>query len=162
MPKNSTVIIREYDLPKRERKDFAKKISDLAQNRGLKVLVGKDLDLAREIKADGVHFSDFDKLPLSILRRRNFIFSFACHDVKSIIKAQKLGPDMVFISPIFPTSTHREKKPLGIFYLAKIATKNRNILPIYALGGVSSLNIKSLQKLGIAGFGAINFFSDKI
>lgn len=155
------VIIREYDLSKNEREDFAKKIANLASDQGLKFLVGKDLNLARKIKADGVHFSDFDKLPLAIFRKRNFLFSFACHDEKSVIRARKIKPDMIFISPIFPTSSHENAKPIGIFNLAKIVKKNRNFLPIYALGGVNSHNIKSLKKLGIAGFGAINFFLEK-
>lgn len=158
LPRDAVIIIREYDLPKNEREDFAIKIAKLARNQGLRVLVGKDLNLAKKIKADGVHFSDFDKLPLRILRVRNFIFSFACHNLASVIKAKKLQPDMLFISPIFPTTSHENTKPRGILYLAKIVTKYKNIFPIYALGGVNHNNIKSLRKLGIAGFGAINFF----
>lgn len=161
LPRNSTVIIREYDLPKNEREDFAKKIGDLARNQGLRFLVGKDLNLAKKVKADGVHFSDFDQLPLSLFRKRNFLLSFSCHSEKSLIKARKIRADMIFISPIFPTSTHENIKPIGIFNLAKIVKKNRKILPIYALGGVNSNNIKSLKKLGISGFGAINFFLEK-
>lgn len=158
LPKNSVVIIREYDLAPKEREIFAQEISALARKKDLKVLVGKDLVLAQKIKADGVHFSDFDKLPLPLLRHRNFIFSFSCHSFKSFLSARKLKPDMIFISPIFPTSSHKETKSLGLQYLAKIITKNRNSLPIYALGGVNSTNLKSLKKLGLAGFGAINFF----
>jgi thiamine-phosphate pyrophosphorylase len=161
LPKDAVIIIREYDLPKAEREDFAWKISNLARSKNLKVLVGKDLLLARKIKADGVHFSDFDKLPLGQLRRRNFIFSFSCHGLKSIILAGKLRPDMVFISPIFPTSSHEEIKSLGLLRLAKIVIKKQKILPIYALGGINSSNIKALKKLGLSGFGAINFFQSK-
>ena len=152
------MIIREYDLATKEREVFAQKISNLARNRGLKILVGKDLVLAKKIKADGVHFSDFDKLPFSLLKPRSFIFSFSCHSLKSFLGSQRLKPDMIFISPIFPTSSHKETKSLGLQCLIKIITKNRNALPIYALGGVNSTNIKSLKKLGLAGFGAINFF----
>lgn len=159
LPKNSIVIIREYDLVKEEREIFAKEISTLSRAKGFKILVGKDLILAQKIKADGVHFSDFDKIPLQIMRRKNLILSLACHSLKSVIKARKLRPEMVFISPIFSTSSHQDTKSLGLLYLAKILAKNRKTLPIYALGGVNSSNIKALKKLGITGFGAINFFS---
>ncbi|MBU6140624.1 MAG: thiamine phosphate synthase [Proteobacteria bacterium] len=158
LPRNSVVIIREYDLLRAEREIFAREILNLARSKGFKILVGKDLFLAKKIKADGVHFSDFDRLPMYFLRRINFIFSFSCHSLKSFLRAQRLSPDMVFISPIFPTSSHKEKKPLGLRGLAKIITKNQNLLPVYALGGVDSVNIKSLKKLKLAGFGAINFF----
>jgi ribosomal protein L31 len=41
-------------LQPKEREVFAQEISNLARNRGLKILVGKDLILAQKIKADGV------------------------------------------------------------------------------------------------------------
>lgn len=159
LPKNSTVIIREYDLEKVEREKFAREIFALARAQNFKVLVGKDLALAQKIKADGVHFSDFDKVPLNVLGLKKFILSFSCHSLKSFLHAHKLRPDMVFISPIFPTNSHKSVKPLGLRYLRKIIAKNRKALPIYALGGVNTTNLKSLQKLEISGFGAINFFS---
>lgn len=162
LPKNSTVIIREYDLSANEREAFARKILNLSRAQGFRVLVGKDLSLARKIKADGVHFSDFDKIPIQVLQHKNFFLSLACHSLKSFLKAKKLKPDMIFISPIFPTQSHKSTifgtKSLGLCYLAKIIKISKDSLPIYALGGVNSTNIKSLQKLGISGFGAINFF----
>lgn len=156
LPKNAVVIIREYDLPKNEREIFATKIAKLARARGLKSLVGKDLALARKIKADGVHFSDFDL----VIRRgsKKNLLSISCHNYKSFLRAQRLKPDLIFISPIFPTTSHPDAKALGLRYLAKIVAKNQKRLPIYALGGVNLKNLKSLAKLGIVGFGAINFF----
>jgi len=159
LPKNAVVIIREYDLPKEEREIFATRIAKLARARGLKILVGKDSTLARKIKADGVHFSDFDL----VIRRgdKKNLLSISCHSYKSFLRAERLKPDLIFISPIFPTASHTGAKVLGLRYLAKIAVKNRKRLPIYALGGVNFQNLKSLAKLGIAGFGAINFFKWK-
>ena len=169
LPKNSVVIIREYDLAPKEREIFAQKISNLARNRGLKILVGKDLILAQKIKADGVHFSDFDKIPTQFLQKKlwpkNFIFSLAAHDLKSVLRLQKLSSDLLFISPIFPTTSHVNTKNLGLKNLAKISfqTKNRSYFApnIYALGGVNLENLKSLRKLPIQGFGAIDLFQIK-
>ncbi len=167
LPKNSAIIIREYDLAKKDRKDFAKKISTLARVRNdLKILVGKDFALAKEIKADGIHFSDFDKLPLQFFKKnsfpKNFIFSFSCHNLRSLFKSIKLRADMIFISPIFPSSSHIDAKNLGIMNLAKIAVQNKkqNYLfgNLYALGGIKKENLKMLKKLPIKGFGAIDYF----
>jgi len=168
LEKNSAIIIREYDLPKQDRKDFAKKIFALAKSRGdLKILIGKDLDLAHELKADGVHFSDFDKLPLQIRQknfRKKFILSLACHSFKSLLRAQKLKPDMIFISPIFPTSSHIGAKIFGVRNLAKIAVQNKKLKyslgNIYALGGITKENVGMIKKLPLRGFGAIDYFSN--
>jgi thiamine-phosphate pyrophosphorylase len=164
LPKNSAIIIREYDLDEKNREIFAKKIASLARSQGLKILVGKDFALAKKIKADGIHFSDFDKLPLLFLKKKsfpkNFIFSFSCHNLKSILKIKKFSPDIIFISPIFPTSSHAGSKSLGLKNLAKITLKTKN--PdyfLYALGGINLQNLKAVRKLKISGFGAISLFS---
>ncbi len=163
LPKNSTIIIREYDLDKISRENFAREIMTIASQKGLSVLVGKDFTLAKKIKAHGIHFSDFDKLPLQFFKKKsfpkNFIFSFACHDLKSVLKAKKLKTNMIFISPIFETTSHGGQKTIGLKNLAKIAVKSKNDNYLYALGGINSTNIKSLRKLGLSGFGAIDFFT---
>jgi thiamine monophosphate synthase len=166
LPKNSTIIIREYDLKGHEREAFAKKIIALAKIKKAKILIGKDFNLAKKLKADGVHFSDFDRLPWQFFKRKSFpkkfIFSLACHSFGSLLKAQKLKTDLIFISPIFASTSHADVKPLGLKNLAKITfkTKNSNYLAsrIRALGGVNSTNLKRLRKLGIQGFGAIDLF----
>ena len=172
LPKNSTIIIREYDLDKKKREDFARNIVNLARvknrEKNLQIIVGKDFALARKIKADGIHFSDFDKLPQSFLKKKSFpkkfIFSFACHNFKSVLKALKLRPNMIFISPIFATTSHAETKIIGLRNLRKISliSKKQNYLhnKIYALGGINSENIKSLRKLDISGFAGINLFKN--
>jgi thiamine monophosphate synthase len=166
LPQDSAIVVREYDLGKKDREIFAKKIIDLAHQKNLKILIGKDFLLAKKIKADGVHFSDFDKLPLQFFRKQSlpkrFIFSLACHSYKAFLKFKKLQPEMLFISPVFPTTSHVNSKAIGLKKLAQISFKNEssNYLParIYALGGVNSKNIQAIRKLGLAGFGAIDFF----
>lgn len=174
LPPHSLVIIREYDLPKEQREVFAKKIVDLARSRccGLKILTGKDFNLAKKIKADGIHFSDHEKLPLGFLRKKSFpkkfIFSLACHSLKSARKLSKSKPNMIFISPIFPTDSHIGKKAFGLTNFKKVIFQNQNkkyffgkhFPKIYALGGVDSSHLKLLRKIGTSGFGAISFFND--
>jgi len=166
LPKHSAIIVREYDLNKQDREIFAQKIISLARPLSLKVLIGKDIILAKKLKSDGVHFSDFDHLPLQALRKKSFpkkfIFSFSCHNLKSLLKASKSQFDMVFISPIFPTTSHLSTKNLGLINLAKISLKTKKppycLSSLYALGGVNSSNISSLRKLNLSGLAAINLF----
>jgi thiamine-phosphate pyrophosphorylase len=170
LPKNCAIIIREYDLIDDERLDFAKKIVAIAREKipqkSLKILVGKDWSLARKIKADGIHFSDFDpaeeyskhKLQSHIKNHPNFLFTFSCHSQKSAIKAQKSGCNLIFYSPIFITKSHPNQQSIGVIKLRNLATKNH--LPIYALGGINQENIKLLVNCGIAGIGGIEMFRE--
>ena len=162
------MIIREYDLATKEREIFAQEISNLARDRGLKILVGKDLILAQRIKADGVHFSDNDltksllKIRYSCLKNK-LNFSFALHNPKNLFFLRKLRPDIVFLSPVFTTSSHENKKPLGLFNYLKIAKIfNKKIAKnnFFPLGGIDLQNLRRLNKINITGFGAIDFFKN--
>lgn len=171
LPKNSAVIFREYDLPAIQRLGLAQEIMNYTKKFGHLFLVGKDIALALRIRADGVHFSDQDFLPLKLRslssRLRNFpsgfLFSYACHGHRQVLACQKFAPNLVFLSPIFTSTSHPDQKPLGLHYLRKhLQSLGLNRHPkyrIYALGGVNLQNLNQLRKLGISGFGAIDIFT---
>lgn len=174
LPRNSTIVIREYDLEKKLREEFARKIIQLARPKQLKILLGKDFELARKIKANGVHFSDLSKVPLQFLKKKsfpkNFVFSISCHSFKSFLKVQKLKPDIIFVSPIFATTSHIGATTFGLKNLAKISFKAKKpkyferwvyAPQIFALGGINLNNIKSVRKLAISGFAAIDLFCEE-
>lgn len=171
LPAKSIIIIRHYNLAYDEKKSFAQEIIKLAHQNHIKVLIAKDIKLANEVKADGIHFSDFDKLPIKFRRKssfkNNFIFSISCHNQKNLLKYQKLKTDMVFLSPIFKTTSHIEAKVLGLTKLAKIASKYKNQSynnqNLFVLGGINTQNLKKIQHINkqtkkISGFGGIDYF----
>lgn len=158
LPKNSAIIIREYDLNYSQRLEFANKISVIAKHKSLKVWVGKDLKLAKEIEADGVHFSDREGFVRPNNLGKNLLVSYACHSNKSVYQAQKYGYDLIFYSPIFPTKSHPNQKTIGSLELRNLA--KRTPTPIYALGGIDERNVKTLINCGIGGIGGISIFQN--
>lgn len=176
LPKNSAIIFREYDLPKDERENFAKNLkekNDKFSKKNCRFIIGKDFALAKKIRADGVHFSDFDKNILSFILQKkflpkNFIFSLSIHHQKSWTLVKKLQPDLVFFSPIFKTSTHINQPPIGTIKFSSLLIKNKHyycknknsMTRVYALGGIKFSNLKAIRKLGISGFGAIDLFKN--
>ena len=160
LPKNSAVIFREYDLDEAAREKLAQEIIAICRGRNHKILIGKNVALARKLRADGIHFSDNDILPLAVFNRQNwpreFIFSFACHNFLSVLKSQQLKVDLLFVSPIFATKSHPNIAPLGLMQLSKIIRASK--VPVFALGGVNEKNIHTLERLGAQGFGAIEMF----
>lgn len=160
LPKNSLIIFREYDLSEEKRQELAQEIILEAKKYQHKVLIGKSLKLALDLGANGVHFSDFDKIPLALIKKKNFkkdfIFSYATHNLHSVLKAKKLKNDLTFISPIFSTKSHDSSKTLGIRGLRKIIRATKK--PIHALGGINSQNIKSIRASRAAGIAGIDIF----
>ena len=158
LPKQTAIIIREYDLSFADRLHFIRKTIIIARKKKLKVLVGKSWKMAKMCGADGVHFSDWDKNFLLPKNLGKMIFSYSSHHSNSLKKAKRLGCDLVFHSPIFASQSHPKTTPVGIGSLKNFTKKN--LLPTYALGGVNEGNIKMLIDLGIGGFGGISIFEN--
>ncbi|MES2677112.1 MAG: thiamine phosphate synthase [Pseudomonadota bacterium] len=156
LPENAAIIIREYDLKADQRLNFAQQIALIARRKNLKFLVGKDWNLAQEIGANGVHFSDFDQNFAVPKNRHNMILSYSCHRPESIVEAEKLGADLLFYSPIFASKSHLNQQPVGIDGLKNFIKKTS--LPVYALGGIDEQNIKLLNNTNISGIGGISIF----
>lgn len=160
LPKNTAIIIREYDLKYKDRLLFAKEIVLIARKKGLITLSGKSLKLHLEAKTDGIHFSDNEKSWGKYLsyQKRNFklFLSCACHSEKSIRKAQKFGVNFIFFSPIFETASHPQTKIIGHLRLAKFTREFGNKSNIYGLGGVNERSIKLLKNINISGIGFIS------
>ncbi len=158
LPKNSAVIIREYDLSYNDRLIFTKKIVQIAHANNLLIFAGKNIKLALEAKTNGVHFSDNDKSWQEYLLHKksnpNFLLSCSCHNEASLIKTKKFDIEFTFLSPIFKTKSHPSIKPIGHRQLARIILKNK--IKTYALGGVNEKNIALLNNIKILGIGSIS------
>ena len=164
LPKNSAIIIREYDLNYQERLEFALKIIKIAKSRGTLTFIGKDLPLAIKLKANGVHFSDFDQSWQKYLYyqryNRNFLFSCSCHSQKFLQKAINYNFNYYFLSAIFPTSSHPGTKTLGQRNLTKIINQTAKNSAIYALGGINKDNIKLLNNSKVYGIAGISYIAN--
>jgi thiamine monophosphate synthase len=64
---------------------------------------------------------------------------------------------MALLSPIFPTASHPQARPLGLETLAD-AVKTAGRVPVYALGGVDRENAKACIEAGAAGVAGIRTF----
>ncbi len=142
------------------------KIQKLAKKYRHKLIIGKDFDLAKKIKADGYHFSDFDLKNTknhafqlkNHQKNRNFTISLACHNLNSIKKAQNSNIDLLFFSPIFPTNSHKKAKIQGIFNLKRAKTASK--IPIFALGGVKNANLHKIHRIKVDGVAGIEIFQE--
>ncbi len=161
LPKNTTIIFREYDLSYQERLVLVNKIINITKKRKLNILIGKNVRLAKESGANGVHFSDNDASWFKYLNYKKnnprSILSCSCHDEKSLKKARKLSIDIQFISPIFQTTSHPNCKIIGIKKLSQIYLQNKQA-DIVALGGINHKNIKQLKLTKIKSIAGISTY----
>ena len=80
----------------------------------------------------------------------------SCHSLEEVVAAERRGADYIFISPIFPTLTHPEARPLGLEALAEVCEAVN--IPVFALGGINETNAPTVLKAGASGIAAIRMF----
>ena len=83
-------------------------------------------------------------------------FIAACHDVKSVLHAQEIGCDAVLLSPVKNTATHPDYSALGWTQFQAIA--NAVDIPVFALGGLSPMDLDIAQQHGAYGIAGIRSF----
>lgn len=135
-------------------------LSALCRRAGLVLLVAADGRAARA-RGAGLHLPDRrgaqGVLPFLLARRAgapSALLSLAAHgDARGAARARRLRPDLVFLSPLFPTASHPGAPALGpLRWLA--AARRLRPSPAVALGGIAARTARRVPP-GAAGMAAI-------
>ena len=82
-----------------------------------------------------------------------FIVVGSAHSHKEIKIKERQGVDQIFLTPIFKTS--KSNKYLGLFRFNLLC--NYTNIPIIALGGINTLNIKKIKMTNSIGIASIKY-----
>ncbi len=133
---------------------LAKRVVDLCHRYGARVLLNADPSILGEVEADGLHLT---RERLRSARQRpvshDYLLSASCHDPDEIELANRLGVDFAVVSPVKPTTSHPQARPLGWEGFARLAEQAQ--MPVYALGGVGPDDLEAAQNAGGQGIAAI-------
>lgn len=162
LPKNTGVIIRDYKHT--DRKNYAEAVAKICKKQKRIFLIAKDEALARKLKANGVHFPEGYLPRINKIKKKNsnWLITAATHSLKTIKKHESSALPTVtawLLSPVFPTKTHIERKPLGLIRTTRIIQNTRQ--PVYVLGGISKKNSKKCKMTNAVGIAAIRAFLSK-
>ncbi|WP_323072526.1 thiamine phosphate synthase [Mycetohabitans endofungorum] len=80
----------------------------------------------------------------------------SCHTIAELQKAQSIGADFVTLSPVLPTASHPDTEPLG--WNGFLALASQTLLPVYALGGLSTDALPRAEQHGAYGIAGIRCF----
>jgi thiamine-phosphate pyrophosphorylase len=144
--KRAGIVFRHYGLSSGARSVLARRIADICHRRTVTLAIAADVELARTLRADLVHNPTE---PLSDLP-----FSRAVHSIDEAKGASSEGASLVFVSPVFPTSSHPGRKPLYGARAVQIAKAAG--VPAIALGGMDALKFARLEHKGFYGWAGID------
>ncbi|SCY69797.1 8-oxo-dGTP diphosphatase [Nitrosospira sp. Nl5] len=139
------IQVREKDMAKTALHGFASEMVTVAHHYGAKVMVSGNVDLSREIGADGVHFPSAQLFNL-VKRPDIELCGASCHNAEELFRAEQLGMSFAVLAPVLPTLSHPQSSTLG---WRKFAALIRNCsIPVYALGGLHPEDLITAWKHG--------------
>lgn len=158
--KNISIIYRNYS--KQDYIARALKIKKFAKKQRHSLFVSNDILLAMKLDAN-LYIPNFNKqlryLNHSCQKKIRVIGSAHNHQEVRIKKAQ--GCSQIFVSPLYPTSSHPEKKPMGIVKFNLLRNNFTSKINICALGGINESNIHKVRSFNFSGFALKSYLSKK-
>ncbi|MCY6484187.1 thiamine phosphate synthase [Clostridium aestuarii] len=147
------VILREKDLSFEELLPIADKIKDIIENKNVKLIINGNMDVAKKIKAHGIHIG-FKKF---MEQKHEFdgLVGVSVHSLEEAVLAEKNGADYVFASHVYETDCKKGLKPRGINFIKKI---RENIgITLIGLGGINEKNAQEVICAGIDGIAVMSY-----
>lgn len=142
--------IREKQMAPDVLREFSRQVLVLARAYQAIVLINGNAELAREIGADGVHFTSSQLMAMSSRPDPAYgLCGASCHNAEELFAAEQLGFDFAVLGPVQSTLSHAELSPLGWRRFAALIRGYS--LPVYALGGLRSEDLPIAREMGAHG-----------
>lgn len=153
LPRGAGVVYRSFGA--REGPQVAARLAEIAEARGLVLLVGVLTSLADHCGALGLHLPErmISRTPELRRDRPGWLITAAVHDEPAIREAEAAGVDAVLLSTVFHSLSPSAGPALGVRAFSEIVSRAE--IPVYALGGVNGHNAELLAQSGAVGLAAV-------
>ena len=155
LPTGAGVVYRHFGAARA--RQTAQRLREVTASRGVRLLIGLDDELAREIGADGVHLPEHALGRAGALAERHpgWLITGAAHGPGAL--GPIAGLHASILSPVFPAGgASAVRRVLGPARFRDLV--GRAARPVYALGGVTAGNAPELlesRACGLAGVGSV-------
>ena len=134
----------------------AKELQALCRERGVPFLVNDNVEIAREMDADGVHVgqSDMEAQDVRALLGPGKILGVSAQTVEDALLAEREGADYLGVGAVFPTGTKTDANAVSYDTLREICAAVS--IPVIAIGGITKDNVARLSGSGIVGVAVVS------
>ncbi len=148
------IQLRMKNSPLKDIIDNAMEIKQLCHDVGAVFILNDDVQLCKEIGADGVHVGQHD---MSVEKARKilgdqYIIGATCNTFNDIKKVYKIA-DYVGLGPFRYTTTKQNLSPVigleGYKAICCQCNENQINIPITAIGGITSRDVADILQAGI-------------
>ena len=137
--------------------DHAKKLKKLCKEFKVTFIINDNPQLAKEVKADGVHLGEDDGSyeETRKLLGDDAIIGISCYDsIELAIEAEKQGANYVAFGAFFPSKTKQNTRRPDLDLLKQ--AREKLSIPIVAIGGITPENGRPLVEAGADYIAAIH------
>lgn len=152
LPAGSGVVFRHFG--RSDTRETALRLREATRQRDGLLLIGRDAELAEMVGADGVHLPEqaLAEAPAMASARPDWRITGAVHASAGLVMP---GLDALVVSPVFPAGGASSVRPaLGPAMLGNWTARASS--PVYALGGISGDNARSLIGSGACGLAGVS------
>ncbi|MFH1790675.1 MAG: thiamine phosphate synthase [Candidatus Omnitrophota bacterium] len=146
------VTCAELRVKNRAAFEVARLYSGLKEANSMRpVFIDDRADTALACAADGVHLGKGD-IPTALARRllgRGPVIGRTVRGLREAKAAERDGADYVSIGPVFRTPYKKNIRPRGLAVVRGVVNGVR--IPVVAIGGINTHNLKAVFKTGAAG-----------
>ncbi|MGL4465673.1 MAG: thiamine phosphate synthase, partial [Planctomycetia bacterium] len=142
------VQLRDKRSSDRELLDVARAVRRYTREAGVLFIVNDRPDLARLVRADGVHVGQ-DDLPVREVRRLvgpDLLVGVSTHTIEQAREATAEGADYIGVGPVFPSKTKSFTEFPGLAFVRQVAEEI--MTPAYCIGGVTPENTPTVVAAG--------------
>ncbi|MGN0494847.1 MAG: thiamine phosphate synthase [Lachnospiraceae bacterium] len=148
--------IREKELSYDSFLALAKEVKKVTDEYHVPYVVNDEVEIAKEIDADGVHIGQSDK---ALVEARKIlgpdkIIGVSTQTVEQAIEAEKNGADYLGVGSIFTTSTKLDADDVSLETLRAIC--DAVSIPVVAIGGIKADNILKLKETHVDGVAIVS------
>ena len=140
--------LREKSFAPDRLQRLARAVLSLSRTHGARVLLNGEIDMARALGCDGVHWSAA-RLAAATSRPADMLCAASCHDAEELARAAGIGVDFAVLGPVKPTPSHPNAAPLGWDRFEELVRGSS--IPVYALGGLKQVELDAAIARGAHG-----------
>ena len=151
------IQLRMKDTSPEEILPIAEKALAMCREYNATFIIDDHVELAKQIKADGVHLGKLD-MPIAEARRilgKDFLIGGTANTFEDVLAHHKAGANYIGCGPFRFTTTKKNLSPvLGLEGYRRIVLQMNEAgihLPIVAIGGITKEDIPPLMETGITG-----------
>ncbi len=156
------VQLRQPGMPLELLQQLAEVCWPVCVEAGARLVINGGVELIDQCPVDGLHLSGAQLIRLAgttdvrDLLKPGQLLGASCHDAEQLKLALQLDCDYALLSPVKPTSSHPDTRPMGWGRFRGLTTACN--MPVYALGGMQPQDQDQARANGAIGVAGISGF----